>query len=62
MLQKPSKLGTKVAFHLPGLSGPSSQFLNETHKFSQLVLARMALLMDQSRSVLSFRSAKAGEF
>ena len=34
----------------------SSQFLNETHEFSELVLARMALLVDQSRSVLPLRS------
>ena len=34
-------------------------FKNGTHEFSELVLARMVLLMDQSRSVLSLRSAKA---
>ena len=49
---------TSVAFHSSGLSGPTSQFLNETHDFSELVLA-MVLLMDQSRSVLPLRSAKA---
>ena len=53
---------TKIAFHLPGLAGPTSQFLNVTHEFSELVLARMSLLMDQSRSVLPLRSAKAREF
>ena len=56
---------TKVAFHLSGLSGlssPTSQFLNRTHEFSELVLARMALLMDQSRSVLQLQSAKARKF
>ena len=47
---------------MSGLSGPTSQFLNGTHEFSELVLARMALLMDQSRSVLPLRSAKAREF
>ena len=54
-----SERDTKVAFHLPD---PTSQFLNRTHEFSELVLARMALLMDQSRSVLPLRSAKAREF
>ena len=49
----------KVAFRL---SGPTSQFLNGTHEFSELVLARMVLLMDQSRSVLPLRSSKAREF
>ena len=39
-----------VAFYLSGLSGPTSQFSNGTHEFSELVLARMALLMDQSRA------------
>ena len=42
-------------------SGPPRQFLNGTHEFSELVLARMSLLMDQSRSVLPLRSAKAQE-
>ena len=32
------------------------------HEFSKLVLLRMALLMDQSRSVLPLRLAKAREF
>ena len=41
---------------------PTSQFLNETHDFLELVLARMALLMDQSCPVLPLRSAKAQEF
>ena len=50
---------TSVAFHSSGLSGPTSQFLAETHEFSELVLARMVLLLDQSRSVLPLRSAKA---
>ena len=45
-----------------GLAGPNSQFLNETHEFSELVLAGMALLMDQSHSVLPLRSAKAREY
>ena len=56
------QLHTKVSFHLSGLSGPTSQFLNGKHEFSELVLARMALLMDQSRSVFLLRSPKAGEF
>ena len=46
----------------PVLSGPTGQFLNGTHEFSELVLARMALLMAQSRAVLPLGSAKAGEF
>ena len=56
----------KVSFrHLSGLYGPTSptsQFLDGTHEFSELVLAKMALFMDQSRSVLPLRSAKAREF
>ena len=50
------------AFHLSGLSGPTSQFLNRTQEFSELVLPRMTLLMDQSRSVLPLWSAKARKF
>ena len=38
------------AFHLSNLAGPTSQFLNGMHEFSELVLAIMALLMDLSRS------------
>ena len=53
---------TKVAFHLSGLAGLISQCLSEAHEFSELVLARMALLADQSCTVLSLRSAKAREF
>ena len=57
---------SKVVFHLSGLSGlsgPTSQFLNGTHKFSKLVLTCiMALLLDHGRSVLSLWSAKAREF
>ena len=49
------------AFHLAELARPTTQLLNETHKFSELVLTRMVLLMDQSRSVLPLRSAKARE-
>ena len=53
----------KVSFrHLSGLYGPTSQFLDGTHEFSELGLAKMALFMDQSRSVLPLRSAKAREF
>ena len=33
------------------LAGPTSQFLNGTHEFSELVLVRMALLVDQTRSI-----------
>ena len=44
------------------LVGPTSYFLNGTYEFSELVLARMVLLMDQSRSVLPLRSAKARVF
>ena len=47
---------------MSGLAGPTSQFLNGTHEFSELVLARMTLLVDQSRSVLPLQSAKAREF
>ena len=47
---------------MSGLSGPTSQFLNGMHEFSELVVARMVLLMDQSRSVLSLCSAKVREF
>ena len=53
---------TWFAFHLSDLAGPTSEFFNGTHEFSGLVLARMSLLMDQSRSVLPLRSAKAREF
>ena len=38
-----------------------SQFLNGTHEFSELVLTRTALLMDQSGSVLPFQSVKTRE-
>ena len=50
---------TKDSLHL---SSPTSQFLNGTHEFSELVLARMVLFMYQSRSVLLLRSSKAWEF
>ena len=53
---------SKFAFSLTGLAGPTNQFLNGTYEFSEMVLARMALLMDQSRAVLPLRSAKAREF
>ena len=36
--------------------------LNGLHEFSELVLARMVLLMGQSCSTLLLRSAKAREF
>ena len=52
---------SKVAFHFSGLSGPTSQFLSGARKLSELVLARMAVLMDQSRSVLPLPSVKVGE-
>ena len=52
----------RIAFHLSGPAGLTSQFLNETHEFPELFLARRVLLMDQSRSVLLLRSAKALEF
>ena len=41
---------------------PVRKFLNETHEFSELVMARMALLTDQSSSVLQLRSFKVREF
>ena len=47
---------------LSGLTGLTSQFLNGTHEFSDLVLARMALLMGHNHSVLPLRSDKAREF
>ena len=50
---------TKVPFHISGLAGPTGQFLKGTHEFSELVLPRMALLIDQSRSVLPLRSVEA---
>ena len=40
---------SKVAFRLSGLAGLTSQFLNETHEFSELVLTRMTLSTYQSR-------------
>ena len=40
---------TVARFDLSGLARPTNQFLNETHEFSELVLARVALLMDQGR-------------
>ena len=41
----------------------TGQFLKGTrHEFSELILARVALLMDQSRSIPPLRSAKAREF
>ena len=49
----------KVTFHFSSLDGPASEFLNGMDKFSELVLARMALLLDQSHSVLLLGSAKA---
>ena len=42
--------------------GLASQFLYGTHEFSELVLARKSLFMNQSSSVLQLRSAKAREF
>ena len=56
---------TTVVFQISnssGLAGLTSQFLNGAHEFSELGLANMVLLMDQSRSVLPLRSAKAREF
>ena len=47
---------SQVSFHVSGLSGLTGQFSNGTPEFSELVLARMALLMDQSRSVLPIRA------
>ena len=47
---------------MSGLTGRTSQLLDGTHEFSELVLARMVLLVDQSGSVLPLRSAKAREF
>ena len=48
-------------FYLSGLANPTSQFLNGTHKFSDLVLTRMALFKDQRCSDLPLLSAKALE-
>ena len=42
--------------------GQTSQFLKGTHKFSELGLAKISLLVCQSRSVLPMQSAKAREF
>ena len=45
-----------MVFHLSGLAGPNSQLLNgSSHEFAELVLARIALLMDQSLSVHPLR-------
>ena len=51
-------------FYFYGLTGPTTQFLNDTQELFELVLERMALLMDidQNRSVLSLQWAKALEF
>ena len=54
--QEHNILNTKVFFHFSGLADPDSQSLNGTHEFAELVLARMTLLMDQSRSVFPLRS------
>ena len=59
-----------IVFHLSGPSGlasPTSQFLNGMHEFSEPVLTRMSLLMDQSRSVLPpltfpFKLARTSSF
>ena len=42
----------KVAYHLSGLAGPTSQYLKGTYAFAEQVLARMAVLMEQSCSLL----------
>ena len=49
-------------FSFVSLARLTSQFISRTHEFSELFLARLNLLMDQSRSVLLLRSAKAREF
>ena len=36
----------KADFHLSSLASKTSQFLNGAHEFSELLLARMVLLMD----------------
>ena len=51
---------SKITFHLLGLAGPTAVL--KWNEVSELVLARMVLLMDQSRSVLLLRSATAREF
>ena len=52
----------KGTWYLSGLAGPTSQLLNGTPEFSELVLTRMVLPIDQSRSVLPLWSAKIREF
>ena len=52
-----TKQEIKVVFHLSSLTGQTSQFLNWTHEFAELVLARMSLLMDQRASQF-FRSGQ----
>ena len=47
---------SEVTLHLSSLAGPTSQFINGKHEFSELVMARMALLINKSRSVLPLRS------
>ena len=54
--------GLYITFHMSRLACPTSQFLNGTHKFSELVLARMAMPMDQSHSVFPLWLAKVREF
>ena len=49
-----------ITFHLTGLAGPTSQFLNGTHEFSKLVLARMAPLIRAAQFSRSGRSESAG--
>ena len=49
-------------FHLSVMASPTSLFLNGTREFSELVLARMALLVYRSHSVLPLRLAYSQEF
>ena len=49
--------------NLTSLAGPTSQFLNGTHEFSEWLWWEWPFFnMDQSRSVLPLRSDKAREF
>ena len=43
--RKYDKIYSKVAFHLSDLADPTSQFINRTQEFSELVLTGMVLLI-----------------
>ena len=61
IFQVQTNVPSLVALHVSSLAGLTSQFVNGTHEFSELVLVRMALLIDRSSSVLPLRSVNARE-